>query len=174
MWISPTGWNVSKLLELSDTVRVALNDGKALRPTELGNLAFVLGMMIADEMDDARQSKSERASQKVDITLVQRARLDKLLADMMRADEKVAKSGSKFAATGLWPEIEIARSLQTYWRGRFKIDYFSLDRRRCDDLIAGGLGEMLFSNVSGGREDWSQEAVGLSEKEGIAHFHPGQ
>lgn len=131
-------------------------------------------MMIADEMDDARQSKSERASQKVDISLVKRARLDKLLADMMRADEKIAKYGSTFAATGLWPEIEIARSLQGYWRKRFKVEYFALDRSRCDDLIAGGLREMLFSDGSGGRDDWEQDAVGLSETEGIAHFLPGQ
>ncbi|ROW12163.1 hypothetical protein VMCG_00306 [Cytospora schulzeri] len=176
VWICATGWNVPKLLELSDTIRAALNDGRDARPTELGDLTFVLGMMIADEMDDARQSKGQRASQKVDLTIVQRARLDKLLADMLLADEKGAymKSKSRSEAAALWPEIEIARSLQKYWRSRFKNEYFALDKRRCDDLIAGGLRDMLFSNVSGGQEDWSYETVGLSEKEGIAHFLPGQ
>lgn len=174
VWISPAGWNVSKLLELSDTVRAALDDGEDLKPTELADLALVLGMMVSYEMDDAKLSKVERASHKIDILSIQRARLDKLLADMMRADDKAAKPGNKFAATGLWPEIEIARSLQKSWRERFKIEYLSLDRRRCDDLIAGGLCEMLFSSKSGGREDWSQETVGLSEKEGMTHFLPGQ
>lgn len=175
-WTSPTGWNVSKLLDLSDTVRVALKDGKELKPTELANLAVVLGMMIADEVDDARQSKGPRSSQKVDISIVQRARLDKLLADMIPANDEDADAGSKCesAATGPWPEIEIARTLQKYWSARFKDEYLALDSRRCDDLIAGGLRDMLFSDVSSGRGAWSQETNMLSEKEGMTHFVPGQ
>lgn len=133
-------------------------------------------MMLADETDDAPQSESHRASQKVDISTVQRSRFDKLLADITLADEKGAdeESKSKFAATGLWAEIETARSLQKSWRARFKNEYFALDRRRCDDLIAGGLRDILFSNVSGGRDDLPQKAVVLSEQEMLAYFVPGQ
>lgn len=177
LWVTSTGWNVPKLLDLSDTVRATLNDDKDLTPTEMGNMIFVLGMMIAAEMDDAWQSKSQEASQRVDISIIQCARLDKLLADMISANEQGAdaESKGKLPMNVLWPELEMAQNLQRYWSARFKNEYFALDRRRCDDLVAGGLRDMLFSDVSGGRgESSSQEEVVLSEKEGMAHFVPGQ
>ncbi|ROV98986.1 hypothetical protein VSDG_03831 [Cytospora chrysosperma] len=176
-WVTSTGWNVPKLLDLSDTVRATLNDDKDLTPTEMGNMIFVLGMMIAAEMDDAWQSKSQEASQRVGISIIQCARLDKLLADMISANEQGAdaESKGKLPMTGLWPEFDMAQNLQNHWSERFKNEYFALDRRRCDDLIAGGLRDMLFSDVSGGRgESSSQEEVVLSEQEGMAHFVPGQ
>ncbi|KUI54443.1 hypothetical protein VP1G_01721 [Cytospora mali] len=177
-WITPAGWNASKLLDLSDTVRAALNEGKELTPAELEDLSFVLGMMIADEMDDAPQSKSQTATQKVDLSIIQHGRLDKLITDMLLAHEEQevdVKSNGKLAATGLWPETEIALSLQKYWLARFKSEYFSLDKRRCDDLIKGALRDILFSSaMSGGRGVWSPAAAGLSEVERNRHFSPGQ
>lgn len=45
-WVTESGWNVRKLLELSDTMRAALAKGRKLTPAELDDLNFVLDMMV--------------------------------------------------------------------------------------------------------------------------------
>ncbi|ROW14421.1 hypothetical protein VPNG_04000 [Cytospora leucostoma] len=176
LWITPTGWDVSRLLDLSDTVRAALNKGKRPTPTALDDLTFVLSIMISGEMEDAPQSRGSTASQKVDLSVVERARLDKLLADITPKEEGADVSPKrKSAAPELWPSLEIARALEESWRARFKREYFVIDERRCDSLLAGPLRDVLFSStVLDEVEIRSQELAGLSEVEGVTHFTPGR
>ncbi|KAK7733925.1 hypothetical protein SLS53_008077 [Cytospora paraplurivora] len=176
LWITPTGWDVSRLLDLSDTVRAALNEGKRPTTTALDDLTFVLSTMLSDEMEDAPQPRGSTASQKVDLSVVERARLDKLVADIAPKEEGAyVNPRRKSAAPELWPGLEIARALEESWRTRFKREYFVIDERRCDSLLAGPLRDVLFSSiVSGELEVQSQELAGLSEVEGVTHFTPGR
>lgn len=177
LWITNTGWNVSKLLDLSDTVRAALHKGRKLTYIDLGDLTFVLSMMITDELADTTRSKTIAETQKIAFQAIQHARLDKLLADMLLASqEKSADVISKDVAeaTGLRPEITNARNLQGYWRARFKSDYLSIDRRRYDS-IAKDLRDAWFPSTVGEKGDTRlHEAIGLSEADGTTHFVPGQ
>lgn len=45
-WLADGGWNVTKLLEVSDTMRAALAMGRKLTFGELEELNFVLDMMV--------------------------------------------------------------------------------------------------------------------------------
>lgn len=47
LWVNDGGWNVPKLLKLSDLVRAALSKGRKLSFTELEDLNFVLDMMVS-------------------------------------------------------------------------------------------------------------------------------
>lgn len=176
LWITPTGWNVPRLLDLSDTVRAAVNKGKRLTPLALDQLTFVLSTMISVEMEDAPQSTGSTASQKVDLSVVERARLDKLLADIAPKEEGAdVNQRRQFVAPELWPSLEIARALKESWRARFKHEYFVIDDRRCDSLLAGPLRDVLFSSTVSDEVDVRpQDPGGFSEVEGFTHFTPGR
>lgn len=125
-WVTDGGWNVGKLLQLSDEVRSALSKGRKLIVQELEDLNFVLDMMVVDKLDDEapslrRQSGSSAGSPmllKITFSVIQRARLDQLLADMLAAYDKemtAAPLGGKVVETGLGSEIEVASMLQKHW-----------------------------------------------------------
>lgn len=127
-------WNAAKLLELSDLVRLALSKGRKLTSAEVEDLNFVLDIMIVDELDDELPSQRATSSasagggggghnttQKVTFSTIQRARLDKLLTDMLRAHDKEITAvpiRGKMFETGLGSEIDTATSLQRHWYAR--------------------------------------------------------
>lgn len=165
-WMDDEGWNQRKLLGLSDTIRATLEGGKKLSLTELEDLNFVLDMMVVDEVD---------AAHKVTFEVIQNARLDKLLVDMIKAYEQVTTS-VYLHETGLGPEIETASSLQRYWQSRFKAEYFAIDQYRFERLVTGRLHDVSFSAVaSDGLGVWVPKvAIECSEVEGNMRFVPGE
>lgn len=126
-WITDGGWNVEKLLQLSNELRSALSQGRKLFVQELEDLNFVLDMMIVDKLDDEAPSQRRQPGSsaggpttllKITFSAIQRARLDKLLADMMVAYDKetiAAPLGGRVVETGLGSEIDVASTLQEHW-----------------------------------------------------------
>lgn len=173
--------NASKLLELSDTIRAALFHGSAITLPELEELAFVLDMLVMDEIDENVPSKApamSQASQGIAFSTIQHTRLDKLIADIIRVFEiESASARPSIAEVGLGSEIEKVQSLQKHWRARFKSEYFALDQYRLDDLFANALRDVLFSAIaSDGLGIWWPKKPlthELSEAEVSLHFTPG-
>lgn len=173
--------NASKLLELSDTIRAALFHGRAITLLELEELAFVLDMLVMDEIDDITPSGApamSQASQRIAFSTIQDTRLDKLIADIIRVFEIESSSARpSIAEVGLGSEIEKVHSLQKHWRARFKSEYFALDQYRLDDLFSSALRDVLFSAIASDGLGiwWPKEPVTheLSEAEVSLHFTPG-
>lgn len=161
-WITAAGWNVPKLLDLSDAVR-----GHFAERTELGldcdSLGVVLEMMVMDEEGPLDEVLLP------DLQILKDARLDKLLAEMLEAGN--AKLMEKFSM-----ETDLAALLQRLWRMRFKGDYFALDKHRYDSLSAGRLRHVSFSSTSlDGMGLWTaKEANKVFETEASMQFEPGQ
>lgn len=179
LWVDDGGWNIRKLLELSDSIRATLGQGKRLSFAELEDLNFVLDMMIVDKLDDDIPSKASTAqTQKVTFADIQRARLDKLLVDMFTAYEREKTAVNMHGVvleTGLGSELDTASTLQKHWQSRFKSEYFAIDKYRFDNLMVGTLKDVVFSAVaSDGLGVWvPKEANEISEAEGNL-FVPGQ
>ncbi|KAF3770145.1 hypothetical protein M406DRAFT_245904 [Cryphonectria parasitica EP155] len=170
VWTTDGRWNVPKLLELSDLVRSALSKGANLSSQKLEELNFVLDMLLVDKLDEEH---------KITFSVIQRARLDKLLADMLRAHDKEATAvplGDNAIETGLRSETETASSLQRCWQSRFESDYLAIDKYRYEDLMSGSLRDMVWSaTASDGLGVWiPKEVIEISEVEGNATFFPGQ
>lgn len=173
--------NVSKLLGLSDTVRAAFSQEKTLTLLDLEELAFVLDMMLEDEIDDKRPSKDPatiQAGPKLTFSTIQTTRLDKLLADIIYVYEIESSSARPpIAEVGLGSEIEKVQTLQKYWRARFKSEYFALDQYRLENLFSNALRDVSFSAIaSDGLGIWSpKEPIPhqLSEAEVSLHYTPG-
>lgn len=180
LWVDEGGWNIPKLLNLSDTTRATLSKGKKLSFSELEDLNFVLDIMLIDKLGDDDPSKASTITvPKVTFAAIQRARLDKLLADMLKAYEREMTSINMHGIvveTGLGSEIEAASRLQKYWQSRFKSDYFFIDKYRFDSLLARRLQDVSFSAVaSDGLGVWvPKESVECSEAESNMRFIPGQ
>lgn len=148
---------------------------------ELEQLAFVLDMMLVDEIDNETVSKAQvtnEANQNITLPTIQHTRLDKLLADIIHAYEIESSSARPPSSeVGLGSEIEKVQSLQKHWRARFKSEYFALDKYRLDDLFSHALRDISFSSIaSGGLGIWSPKepiAHELSEGEVRSHYIPG-
>lgn len=148
---------------------------------ELEELAFVLDMMLEDEIDDKTTSKTPSASQtsqKITLSTIQNTRLDKLLADIIHVYEIESSSARPpIVQVGLGSEVEKVQSLQRCWRVRFKSRYFALDQYRLDNLFSNALRDVLFSAIaSDGLGIWSpKEPITheLSEAEVSLHYNPG-
>lgn len=172
--------NVTKLLGLSDSIRATLYRGRMLTLTELEELAFVLGMMLVDEIDNRVASTDPTPSQasKITFSTIQSTRLDKLLSDIIHVCErKGIQTRPLDAEVGLGSEIETAQNLQKHWRARFKSKYFALDKYRLESLLSNALQDVSFSDVaSDGLGVWLRNdtpTLALSEVEGNLHFTPG-
>lgn len=180
-WVDSGGdWNIPKLLGLSDSIRATLAEGRKLSFSDLEDLNFVLDMMIVDKLDHEAPSKAPTATtQKITFPTIQRARLDKLLTDVLRAYERETTSINMHGLvveTGLGPEVEFASSLQKHWQSRFNLEYFTIEKYRFDSLIAESLKDVTFSAVaSDGLGVWvPKETKEISEAEGNTQFTPGQ
>ena len=173
--------NVSKLLGLSDTIRAAISQGRTLTLLELEELAFVLDMMLVDEIDEKTASKAPRptyASQNITFSVIQNTRLDKLLTEIIRVYEIESDSARpRIAGVGLGSEVEKVQSLQKHWRARFKSEYFALDHYRLGSLFSNALRDVVFSAIaSDGLGTWSPKqsiAHEISEAEVSLHYTPG-
>lgn len=170
-WVDSRGdWNIPKLLGLSDTIRATLAQGKKLSFAEIEDLNFVLDMMVVDELDDD-------TAQRITFPAVQRARLDELLADVLRACERATTHGL-VVETGLGSETDAASRLQKHWQSRFQSEYAGIEKYRFDILRAESLQDVTFSAVaSDGLGVWvPKEATNkeISVAEGNTQFIPGQ
>lgn len=119
------------------------------------------------------------ATQKITFAIIQAARLDKLLADMMRAYDRETTAvplGGAATETGLGSEIETALSLQKYWESRFKSQYLGIDKYRYNKLMTGSLKDIVWSKLaSDSLGVWAPpEVCEISEVEGNTTFVPGQ
>lgn len=171
-WVDSGGdWNIPKLLGLSDTIRATLAQGKKLSFAEVEDLNFVLDMMVVDELDDD-------TAQRITFPAVQRARLDELLADMLRACERATTTHGLVVETGLGSEVDAASRLQKHWQSRFQSEYAGTEKYRLDILRAESLQDVTFSAVaSDGLGVWvPKEATNeeISVAEGNTQFIPGQ
>lgn len=172
--------NALKLLALSDTIRAALSQRRKLTLLELEELAFVLDMMLLDEVDGKTASKAPATSltsQTITFSVIQNTRLDKLLADIIHVYENGSTARPLIAEMGLGSEVEKVQSLQKHWRTRFKSEYFALDQYRLDILFSNALRDVLFSAIaSDGLGIWSPKeplTYELSEAEVSLHYTPG-
>lgn len=178
-WVDDSGWNTQKLLDLSDSIRATLGQGKKLSFAELEDLNFVLDMMIVDKLDDDQPSKAPTAkTHRVTFPDIQEARLDKLLVDMLTAYEREKTAVNMHGVlleTGLGSELEAASTLRSYWQSRFKSQYLAIDKYRFHSLMSGTLKDVVFSAVaSDGLGIWvPKETREISEAEGNL-FVPGQ
>lgn len=125
------------------------------------------------------RSSGAGVMQKVTFAAIQRARLDKLLVEMLRAYDREMTAvplGGTVIETGLGSEIETASTLQKHWRSRFKSEYSKIEKLRYDGLISGSLRDVAFSALaSDGLGVWMpSEAIDISEVEGNTRFMPGQ
>ncbi|POS73559.1 hypothetical protein DHEL01_v208052 [Diaporthe helianthi] len=172
--------NLPKLLALTDSIRAALSHGRTLTLLEMEELAFVLDMMLVDEIDGKTPAEAPATyhnSQVTTFSVIQNTRLDKLLADIIHVYENESTARPRIAEMGLGSEVEKVQSLQKHWRARFKSEYFSLDQYRLDRLFSNALRDVLFSAIaSDGLGIWSPKeplAHELSEAEVALHYTPG-
>ncbi|KAL6698845.1 PUA-like domain-containing protein [Trichoderma pleuroticola] len=116
--------NESKLLELSDDIRFHLNEDASLGP-RAGVIKRALRELVKDESS---------IMPAMDFAIVQNARLDKLLSDILTL-------GHQQASSHLRPRIDIvmAERLQRLWMARFREKYFNIDQIRQQNLSSTGI-----------------------------------
>ncbi|KAJ4422430.1 hypothetical protein N0V82_002878 [Gnomoniopsis sp. IMI 355080] len=176
-WLADGRWNVTKLLDMSDAMRVALAKGRKLTCEELEELNFVLDMMLVDKLD--HEASAPSVQKNITFPMIQDARLDRLLVEMLGAYDRemttVPVGGVSFE-TGLGQEINAAADLQKSWQSRFKSEYFGIEKYRLDSLMSGSLQDVVWSTTaSDGLGVWMPtHVVDISEVEGNTRFAPGQ
>ncbi|KAI0420028.1 PUA-like domain-containing protein [Xylaria grammica] len=160
-------WNQTKLLDLSDSIREGLRGGNIFGP-DAEKLSSFLEAALKDE---------ERKYPTLDFDMIEYARLDKLLAELLQFGETMKTSG-------LTPELLLrfrvdvseAKNLRRSWRRRFREQFFMMDQHRCAILIQGGLKDVSFnSSLDYDLGKWqTKKATNLvSEIEGNLEFEPG-
>lgn len=126
-------------------------------------------------------SKAAAASieQQITFAAIQRARLDKLLVDILGAYDREMTSvpvAGVSVETGLGSEINTATDLQKRWQARFKSEYSTIDKYRSNKLMSSTLRDVVWSaTASDGMGTWiPTAAIDYSEVEGNARFVAGQ
>ncbi|KAI2631005.1 hypothetical protein GGR54DRAFT_181281 [Hypoxylon sp. NC1633] len=172
-------WNRAALLELSDSVRGSLQRDSAEGP-DAEKLSCFLDAALRDE--------EQTYQPMLDFETVEYARLDKLVADLLRAADGPKTTGPNLApphaVTGAVDEASMqsrvnamhAKSLRRLWRRRFREQYFMMDQHRCAILVKGGrLKDVSFSSsLAYDLGTWHTKVTGpISELEGNLQFDPG-
>ncbi|PSR94435.1 PUA-like domain-containing protein [Coniella lustricola] len=143
--------------------------------------------MIVDKIDSEASEQCRTSGSavggpvpllKITFSAIQRARLDKLLADMVTAYDKEVVSAplrGKVVETGLGSEIEVASTLQKHWQSRFESEYYRIDKYRFDKLMTGPLRDVVWSaTATEGLGVWAPgKVIEISEAEGNTAFVPG-
>ncbi|KAI1180025.1 hypothetical protein F4777DRAFT_598992 [Nemania sp. FL0916] len=162
------GWNRAKLLSLSDSIRARLRSG-----IDLGMDSEKLSSFF-----DAALKDEERNYPTLDFETIEYARLDKLLAELLQFADRIK-------ASNLMPEVLLrfrinisrAKSLQRYWRRRFREQLFMIDQHRCAILVEGGRLKDVSFNTSLDYDlgKWQTKRLTgpVSEVEANLQFEPG-
>jgi hypothetical protein len=111
-------WDIEALLHLTNSIRAALNTSRVLVNEQLKDL---LDQLLADEQSDT--------AEKIELRVINLARLDKLVEDL-----KDPKRGAA-QYNGL---DGLARSLDYMWKERFQGGYLLIDEQRFQSLITTG------------------------------------
>ncbi|KKP07675.1 hypothetical protein THAR02_00211 [Trichoderma harzianum] len=115
--------NETKLLELSDDIRAHLVEDASLGP-RAGVVKRALRELVRDESS---------IMPTMDFAIIQNARLDKLLSDILTLGHQQTSSYPR-------PRIDIvmAERLQRLWMARFREKYFNIDQIRHQNLSSTG------------------------------------
>lgn len=125
-------------------------------------------------MDYLENTLREECDGKSAISLdtIRSVRLDKLLEDLLSRENRATPTPIQFRA-----DVATAASLQRHWRGRFRADYFEIERLRYVNLPKIGRlrGVVFDDSAKDERTRWrTRTRQQLSELEGELHFEPGQ
>ncbi|KAI5928556.1 hypothetical protein F4810DRAFT_705495 [Camillea tinctor] len=131
-------WSQAELLELSDSVRENLRNGRTV-----GRDAEQLSSFLETALkDEGRKHPS------LDYETIVYARLDKLIADILHFAE-MAKVSSFMADLPLRFRVDVshAKGLRKAWRRRLREKWIMIDQHRCAVLVEGGrLKDVSFNN----------------------------
>jgi hypothetical protein len=162
------GWDKKRLLTLSDSVRASLRHDRTLG-SDAENFSSFLEAVLKDE---------ERKQPSLDFDMIEHARLDKLVNDVLHFIE-----GLKFLhSTANLPlrfRVDAAncKKLRLIWRHRFREQYFMIDQLRCAALVKGGrLKDVSFNcALTYDLGKWqARDSDLVSELEGNLQFEAGQ
>nr|WNZ75377.1 hypothetical protein [Trichoderma harzianum] len=126
--------NEPKLLELSDDIRSHFVEDASLGP-RAGVVKRALRELVRDESS---------IMPTMDFAIIQNARLDKLLSDILTLGHQQASSHPR-------PRIDIvmAERLQRLWMARFREKYFNIDQIRHQNLSSTGtLKDVVFNSIA--------------------------
>ncbi|RYP41187.1 hypothetical protein DL767_001191 [Monosporascus sp. MG133] len=163
---SKQSWDKEALLNLSDSARASIQGKRALGPRaeELRNF---LETALNDE---------ERKHPTLDFDMIEYARLDKLLTEILAYAESLRRSTlASELSLAFRVDISNAKSLRHAWRRRFREQYFMLDHHRCAVLLDSRLKDVSFETALGyDLGKWRTPASDpVSELEGNLQFEPG-
>lgn len=108
----------------------------------------------------------------IDFDTIRKARLDKLLVDMLCRENRPTPTPIQFRA-----DMSTAASLQRQWRTRFRAEYFEMDQKRYMTLIRSGrLKDVVYNgSAEGGCHLWRTTVCKqLSELESDQRFEAGK
>ncbi|KAI1777922.1 PUA-like domain-containing protein [Hypoxylon cercidicola] len=162
-------WDREALLRLSDSVRASLCCNKTLGPD---------AAELSDFLDAAWRYEDQRRHPSVDFEVIEYARLDKLLAEVLDFAE-ISKAGPNRLTTADAPPLRFrvdvlnAKSLSRNWRRRFRDQYFMIDQHRREALVTGGrLTDASFDDpLTYSRNTETNDPI--SELEGNLQFEAG-
>ncbi|KAI1168602.1 hypothetical protein F5B18DRAFT_187334 [Nemania serpens] len=166
--LAESDWNRTKLLLLSDSVRARLRDG---------NASGLCGERLSSFLDIVLKDE-ERKHPTLDFDIIEYARLDKLLSELLQFADTIKPSN-------LAPELLLrfrvnvsqAKGLRRLWRRRFREQYFMMDQHRCAVLVEGGrLKDVSFnSSLDYDLGKWQTKKLTgpVSEVEANLEFEPG-
>ncbi|RYP68221.1 hypothetical protein DL769_005561 [Monosporascus sp. CRB-8-3] len=159
-------WDKEALLNLSDSVRASLQGERALGP-KAEELRSFLETALKDE---------GRKHPTLDFNLIEYARLDKLLTEILAYAEALRRSTlASELSLAFRVDISNAKSLRRAWRRRFREQYFMLDQHRCAVLLDSRLKGVSFEKALGyDLGKWQTPASDpISELEVNLQFEPG-
>ncbi|KAF4968269.1 hypothetical protein FSARC_4360 [Fusarium sarcochroum] len=156
-----TGFDADQLLELCDTVRTSLHEG---RPEPRWD--ETIGFLKAVKRDEADGSRA------IEFETIRNTHLDKLISDIIDPKYRHPR-----VPTGFSNDIKLADQLQRLWIERFRGPYFNIEQNRYLDLSkTGRLRDVTLNiDVENPDERWrAKDAEALSELEGNSEVEPGQ
>ncbi|KAI1313588.1 PUA-like domain-containing protein [Xylaria venustula] len=161
-------WNRTKLLDLSDSIRLDLREGNVFGPNA-EKLSSFLEVALKDE---------ERRYPTIDFETIEYARLDKLLAELLQfADTMKISDLSPEVLLRFRVDASEAKSLRRLWRRRFREQFFMINQHRCAILVEGGrLKDVSFnSSLDYDLGKWQTKKMTspVSEVEANLQFEPG-
>ncbi|KAL7626316.1 hypothetical protein AAE478_003088 [Parahypoxylon ruwenzoriense] len=181
---SSSSWDREVLLSLSDSVRESLR-----RDGTVGPAAEKLSGFLEAALQDEEETE-DGGQPLLDFETIEYARLDKLLAEILRLFGSLRVYGpdstvmttttTKAQVDNVAPRFRIdvshAKSLSRAWRRRFREQYFMMDQRRSAVMVEGGrLKDVSFDgSLTSDLGRWrTQVNDPISELEGDLQFELG-
>ncbi|KAI1125008.1 PUA-like domain-containing protein [Nemania abortiva] len=161
-------WDRAALLELSDSVRDGLRGG-LIYAADADKLTTFFEASLRDE---------ERRRPTLGFEIIEFARLDKLLAELLQFNDTIKPSDiTPELLLSFRVNVSQAKNLRRFWRRRFREQLFMMDQHRCALLVEGGrLKDVSFNNsLDYDLGKWQTEKLTgpVSEVEANLQFEPG-